>query len=223
MDAGVVVGFAAAVLAIVLIVQNSGILRAEETVVSVVFEDVPADQPHRAAIEQAAQLGLLQPVSDTVFGPAEPVTREKLAGSLVKMMDWAVAEDEEEVFSDIEGDPQQLDDADYVAVVAQRSVMSGTTDDPPAFKPDDQVSLLTFVVVLNRALGTRLAEPPIRNPDIDARPVAEEAREALQRVNAAGFFKDSGVDLAADDLTVPLTKEVAAVVLINAYKEISGG
>ncbi len=218
-----VVGFACAVLAVVLIVQSSGILGADETSANAVFEDVPLDHPHRVAIEQATQLGLLQPASDTLFGPAEPVTREKLAGSLVRLMEWSVAQDEEEVFSDVEGDPEQLDDADYVAVVAQRSVMSGTADDPPAFKPAQQVSLETFVVVLNRAFANRLSEPAIRNPDIDARPVTEEVREALQRVNAAGLFRDTAIDLGADDLTVPLTKDVAAEVLANAHRELSGG
>lgn len=222
MNLAVLAGFAGGIVAVILIVQASGILTEQDSVANVVFEDVTEDNPHQESIEEASRLGLVRPSSDTIFGPADPVTREELAVSVVKLMEWPVADDEDEVFSDVEGDPEQLDGADYIAVLAQRAVMSGTTDDPPAFLPDEAVTVATFAVVLSRALKERLELPALRNVEIDAQPVSDETRDALQLMHTAGYFEGSGVDLTTDDIADIVIREVEAVVLVNAHRDLSG-
>ena len=214
----VVLGFLAAVGGVYLLVQYSGFLEGGRTQVAVNFTDIPENHRHRRQIMAAVDAGLLEPATATTFGPADPVTRAQFAVALVTAMGWSVGPDEKEVFADVEGGSGQVDPADYIAVVAQKNVMSGVAGDPPTFLPDQPVTLEQAFRVMLRAVGDRLPEPAQIDTVITAMTGSDELRKAVQTAKNAKILDDSGITPGATDFSQPLTKETAAVLLANLRK-----
>lgn len=220
MKFAVVLGFLAAVGGVVLLVQDSGLLSGEHAQVVVVFSDIPENHRHRRQILAAVDAGLLEPATNTTFGPGDPVTRAQFAVALAKAMGWPVGPDEKEVFSDVEGGSAQVDPADYIAVVAQKNIMSGVAGDPPKFLPDQPVTLEQAFRVMLRAVGDRLAEPAQIDTVIVAMAGPDELKKAVQTAKNAKILDDSGITPGATDFTQPLTKETAAVLLANLRRAL---
>jgi hypothetical protein len=186
----------------------------------VVFTDIPENHRHRRQILAAVDAGLLEPATSTTFGPGDPVTRAQFAVALAKAMGWPVGPDEKEVFSDVEGVSGQVDPADYIAVVAQKNVMSGVAGDPPKFLPDQPVTLEQAFRVMLRAVGDRLAEPAQIDTVIVAMAGPDELKKAVQTAKNAKVLDDSGITPGATDFSQPLTKETAAVLLANLRRAL---
>ncbi len=215
----VVLGFLAAVGGVLLLVQSSGVLRGGNRVV-VVFADIPENHRHRSQILAAVNAGLLEPATSTTFGPGDPVTRGQFAVALAKTMGWSVGPDEKEVFSDVEGGSGKVDAADYIAVVAQKNIMSGQAGDPPKFLPGQPVTLDQAFRVMMRAAGDRIDEPSQIDTVIAATTWSDELKKAVQAAKDAKILDDSGITPGATDFAQPLTKETAAVLLANVRRAL---
>lgn len=216
----VVLGFLAAVGGVALMVQNSGVLSGGRNRVTVAFVDIPQNHRHRSQILAAVNAGLLEPTTSTTFGPGDPVTRGQFAVALAKTMGWSVGPDEKEVFSDVEGGSGKVDTADYIAVVAQKNIMSGQAGDPPKFLPGQAVTLDQAFRVMMRAAGDRIAEPSQIDTAIAATNWSDELKKAVQAAKDAKILDDSGITPGATDFAQPLTKEMAAVILANMRRAL---
>jgi len=216
----VVLGFLAAVAGVFLLVQSSGVLSGGRGRVVVVMTDIPENHRHRRQILAAVDAGLLEPATSTTFGPGDAVTRAQFATALAKTMDWSVGSDEKEIFSDVEGTPEEVDPADYVAVAAQKNVMSGVAGDPPKFLPGQPVTLEQAFRVMLRAVGDRIAQPAEIDTVIAAMPGPDELKLAVQTAKDAKILDDSGITPGATDFSQPLTKETAAVLLANLRRAL---
>jgi S-layer homology domain len=216
----VVLGFLAAVAGVYVLVQNSGVLGGGRTQAVVSFSDIPANQRHRVQILAAVNAGLLEPATSTTFGPADPVTRGQFAMAVAKAMGWPVGPDEKEVFSDVNGVSGQVDPTDYIAVVAQKNVMSGVPGDPPKFLPDQPVTLEQTFRVMLRAAGDRLPAPTQIDAVIAAMDWPDELKKAVQTSKNAKILDDTGITPGATDFSKPLTKETAAVLLANLRRAL---
>lgn len=216
----VVLGFLAAVVAVVLLVQNSGFLGGGRSQAVVNFSDIPENHRHRRQILAAVDQGLLQPVDSTTFGPADPVTRSEFAQAVVAAMGWSAGTDEKQVFSDVTGQPGVVEPADYIAVVAQKNVMSGAAGDPPKFLPDQPVTLEQAFRVMLRSVGDRLPQPAELDATIQGLSASEELKKALQMAKSAKILDDSGITPGATDFSQPLTKETAAVLFSNLRRAL---
>lgn len=215
----VVLGFLAALAGVFLLVQHSGALGGR-TRAAVSFSDIPQNHRHRRQILAAVDGGLLKPATNTTFGPGDPVTRAQFAIALAKTMGWSVGPDEKEVFSDVEGGSGQVDPADYIAVAAQKNVMSGLTGDPPKFLPGQPVTLEQAFRVMLRAVGDRIAEPAQIDTVIAATTWSDELKKAVQTAKNAKILDDTGITPGATDFSQPLTKETAAVLLANLRRAL---
>lgn len=216
----VVLGFLAAVGGVFLLVQYSGAFGGGQTQVATSFTDIPENHRHRVQILAAVDAGLLKPATSTTFGPGDPVTRAQFAMAVAKAMVWPVGPDEKEVFSDVQGGSGQVDPADYIAVVAQKNVMSGVTGDPPKFLPDQPVTLEQAFRVMLRAAGDRLAKPAQIDTVIAAMTWSDELKQAVQTAKNAKILDDTGITPGATDFSQPLTKETAAVLFANLRRAL---
>ncbi|MHB8868235.1 MAG: S-layer homology domain-containing protein [Thermoleophilia bacterium] len=220
----VVVAFAGAVFALYSLIQGSGVLGDVEEVVPLSFEDVPAEYVHTGIILESVEKGLVVPASPTRFGPGDRVTRGEFAGVVVRTLEWPVEADETHSFIDVTGDPEVVDESDYIAVVATKGVMGGAGDSPPTFAPTVPIPMRHLIVVFARAAGDALPEPPAtQDPDVQALSVNEETRAAYQRLAAAGIL--DGVDLDADDaaLEAEVDREQVAIVAVNLRRFLTDG
>ncbi len=219
----VVLGFFAMAAALFAVVRTSGFFDGDtSTTASVSFVDVPQNYRHRPQIEAAVKRDLIEPASPTRFGIEVPVTRQEFAVAIVKAMGWSVGADENEVFADIEGTPGKVDPADYVAVVAQKNVMSGTAGDVPKFRPNDPVTIEQAIRVIVRAGGGRLKQPEVPDAAIATLIVSEELKKALQVSKESKLLDNTGITAGATDFSKPLTKELASVLFANLEKAFSG-
>lgn len=220
----VVVAFGAAVFALYTLIQGSGVLGGdrEPATTPASFEDVPADYAESDRIHEAVDTGLVTPASSLRFGPSDAVTRGEFAGVVVRTMGWDVGPDETHTFADVTGDPDVVDEADYIAVVATKGVMGGAGGVPPTFSPSDPVQVRHLLVVLARAAGTALPEPTTPDRRIEALPVSDEIRSAYQRLSAAGIL--DGVDLDSADTTLvsAADREQVAVMAVNLHRLLRG-
>lgn len=216
----VVLAFLAAVLGVSLLVQDSGVLSGGRTRAATSLSDIPQNHRHRRQIVAAVAEGLLEPATSTRFGPGDPVTRAQFAMALVKAMGWPVGLNEKEVFSDVKGATGKVDPADYIAVVAQKNVMSGVAGDPPKFLPDQAVTLEQVFRVMVRAVGDRLSKPGKLDPVIVAMPGSDELKKAVQTAKNNKVLDDTGITPGATDFSKPLTKETAAVLFANLRRAL---
>ncbi|MCZ7662043.1 MAG: S-layer homology domain-containing protein [Thermoleophilia bacterium] len=211
----VLLAFAGAVVSAYTLVRSSGILGTTGVPAVPEFADIPLEDPQRVAIEKAVQLGLVKPSSDQEFGPLELVTRAAFAEGVVAAMDWKVTKDEQQPFADVEGRADQLDPADYVAVVYREGVMSGPAADPPEFQPNDPVLLSHAVIVAVRAGGSNVKEPTIPAEDIDALDLPDGLKSALQAAAHSGLLAGTGIDPQTSDFQKPAAKAQVAALLVN--------
>jgi hypothetical protein len=122
------------------------------------FPDVPEDAWFAAAVEQAADLGIMSAADDGRFLPDQPVTRWEMAVSLVRAL-----EGEDEllpawgVFADV---PMASDYASHVERAWQLGITLGCSSDPLSFCPDEITTRGEMASFLARGLGLDPMVPP---------------------------------------------------------------
>ncbi|HZK49702.1 MAG TPA: S-layer homology domain-containing protein [Thermoleophilia bacterium] len=211
----VVAAFAAAVAAVYMLVQNSGIIdrTSDETTSSTAT--APTDYVLGGPIDEAVTTGLMSLSGPSRFGPTESVSRGEFAGVVVRTMGWDVAADEAQDFADVVGDPEVLDEADYIAAVAARAVMRGTGGVPAAFMPDQPVMVGHVLVVFARAAGDALPEATEVDPSLLQVRVDDETLSAYRRLAAAGILADVSLDSADETLSNDADRQQVAVMAVN--------
>ncbi|MHB0978479.1 MAG: S-layer homology domain-containing protein [Thermoleophilia bacterium] len=214
----VVIAFAGAAFALYTLIQGSGVLDGSTQETPVAFEDVPAEYAQSERILEAVEKGLVKPSSSTRFGPSEGVTRGEFAGVVVRTLDWEVRADETHTFSDVTGDADVVDEADYIGVVATKGVMGGVGGVPPTFAPTDSIQMRHVLLVFARAAGDHLPEPQTPDPAIQALPVSDEISDAYQRLEAAGILGGTGLEPTESALMAEADREQVAVIAVNLHR-----
>lgn len=218
----VVVAFAGAVFALYSLIEGSGVLGGVEEVEPISFDDVPPEYAESGRILEAVEKGLVLPAAPARFGPADTVTRGEFAGVVVRTLGWDVIAAETHTFADVAGDPDVIDEADSIAVVATKGVMGGAGGVPPTFAPADPVQVRHVLVVFVRAADEML--PAVGTPDreIDALPVSAEIRDAYQRLAAAGILDGVEFDPADTKLISEANREQVAIIAVNLQRFLAG-
>jgi hypothetical protein len=211
---GVLAGFLVAVFVFYQLLSQAGVIGDRVAVDQSRFEDVPLDSPFRPAVEEVAQRGIMEGISAELFAPQAAVTRGQFATILVKAMEWQVTPDESSPFGDVENQPV-LDTGDYIAVVNQRSIMTGNPGEPPTFSPESEVSLEQAVVAVVRAGGDELEQPITREASIDARSYNQSLKDALQVAVRNGLLTGTGIDPEVGQFHNPAQRQQLAALLVN--------
>lgn len=211
----VVIAFAVAVFALYTLIQGSGVLDGSTRVKPIAFEDVPAEYAQSGRILEAVEKGLVKPSSPSRFGPSDRVSRGEFAGVVVHTMEWEVRSDETHAFSDVTGDADVVDEADYISVVATKVVMGGVGGVPPTFAPTDSIQVRHVLLVFARAAGNALPETQTSDPAIQALPVSDEIRDAYQRLGAAGILDGTDLEPTESVLMAEADREQVAVIAVN--------
>jgi len=159
-------------------------------------------------------LGIMSGMTESAFGPEEAVTRGEMAEVIVKTMKWSLTEAGQAEFADVEREPG-ADRADYVGVVNAKGIMTGTTDSPPRFLPDEEVTLGQLVVIAVRAGGEELSSPSGSDPGVEAVRATRVVKDALYVALANGLLDQTGIDLAAADMGAPVLREQVAQMMLN--------
>lgn len=241
LNLAILAAFAIAVYTMYTLIQNSGILGESEdgAVSESMFIDVPDTDPHAADLQDAAILGLVETSSPTRFGVREPVTRGDLSFTVVKTLGLEVPVDGVHAFADVEGDPEVLDQSDYIAVAVDRGFMTGMGGDPPLFEPDTTTSVGEVLVVFATAGGealpeaspeetsttdTTAADTSTTEPTTDTTAAAgtegesqpsPEVLDAHARLTAAGILDDLDVETTDEALSAGARKELVALIAVN--------
>lgn len=218
----VVIAFAGAVFALYTLIQGSGVLDASVQEEPIAFQDVPAEYAQSERILEAVEMGLVKPSSTTRFGPSERVTRGDFAGVVVHTLGWGVRAKETHTFSDVTGDADVVDEADYIAVVATKGVMGGAGGVPPTFAPTDPIQVRHVLLVFARAAGDHLPEPQTLDPAIQGLPVSDEIRDAYRRLAAAGILDGTGLEPSESTLGTEADREQVAVIAVNLHRFLAG-
>lgn len=218
----VVIAFAGAVFALYTLIQGSGVLDGSVQEAPIAFEDVPAEYAQSERMLEAVEKGLVKPSSTTRFGPSEGVTRGEFAGVVVRTLGWEVRADETHTFSDVTGDADVVDEADYIGVVATKGVMGGVGGVPPTFAPTDSIQVRHVLLVFARAAGDSLPEPQTSDPAIQAHPVSDVIRDAYQRLEAAGVLEGADIQPTESALGAEADREQVAVIAVNLHRFLAG-
>ena len=119
------------------------------------FDDLPADDVHRLAVNQLAALGVTRGLDASTFDPAGTVRRDQMASFLVRVLELASGRAlpaGDVSFTDVGGD-NHLDDIDKVAGVGVTAGVDSTHFDPSGAVRRDQMASF-----LARALSLLVAE-----------------------------------------------------------------
>jgi hypothetical protein len=172
---------------------RSGLLR---------FDDVAADNPHRAAIERLAAAFVTQATG--AYRPGELVTRAQMASFLLRALELPPATGPCTRFSDV---PPTDPHACAIQALAERGLVAGGTDG--RYRPLDPVSRAEMAVFLVRALQLPLgAVPP---PDSASHPHAA----SIGAVMAAGVATGFADGTYRPDL--PVSRDQMASFLVRAF------
>jgi hypothetical protein len=211
---GVLAAFLVAAFVFYQLLQSAGVIGERVVVDQSVFEDVPLDSPYRPAIEEVAQRGIMAGVSEELFAPEEALSRGEFARVLVEAMEWQVTADEKQPFGDVVSRPV-LDTADYIAVINQRNVMTGSPGEPPTFSPEAHVSYEQVIVALVRAGGDDLDQPISRETAIDARDYSQALKDALQVAVRNGLLSGTHIDPEVGQFHEAAQRQHVAALLVN--------
>lgn len=127
------------------------------------FTDVPENAWYASAVEQAAELGIMDG-DDGRFRPSDPVTRSELAASLVRAFEgesdllpaWGV-------FADV---PVTMPFAAHIERLWDLGVTTGCSTEPLGFCPDELATRDEVASFLARALGLDPMTPPPRSETV---------------------------------------------------------
>ncbi|MNJ48347.1 Endoglucanase precursor [compost metagenome] len=114
------------------------------------FKDVRQGSWYAGYVAAAKEKGLISGLSESSFGPNQPITRQELATILVRMQGQTLANAEDGAASTsnrVLKDREQVSDwaADYVEAAIQSGLMSGDGD---YFHPQQQVTREMAAVVI---------------------------------------------------------------------------
>ncbi|WP_110930792.1 DUF4430 domain-containing protein [Paenibacillus bouchesdurhonensis] len=114
------------------------------------FKDVSQGSWYAGYVAAAKEKGLISGLSESSFGPNQPITRQELATILVRMQEQTLANAEDGAASTsnrVLKDREQVSDwaADYVEAAIQSGLMSGDGD---YFHPQQQVTREMAAVVI---------------------------------------------------------------------------
>ncbi|MFP4635031.1 MAG: S-layer homology domain-containing protein, partial [Nitriliruptoraceae bacterium] len=125
------------------------------------FDDVPPDNVHRDAIEQLAEIGVVQGVTEDTYDPDAPVSRDQMASFLLRATAWYQDTEVEE----LTGGATNFDDigssahAEAIAGIYHLGITYGTKADvsgaryePAAMVTREQMA--SFLVASSRAMLT---------------------------------------------------------------------
>jgi hypothetical protein len=119
------------------------------------FSDVPGTDPYRTAVLGLRDAGVVagypRSGGGADFRPDAPLTRAQFAKMLAVALQVPVSEDLVAPFTDLgSDDPAGLYPHDYIAALAQRGILQGTS--PGHFSPDGTLSRAQMVTLVVRAL-----------------------------------------------------------------------
>ena len=112
------------------------------------FIDIPPANTHAGAIAAIVEAGITQGVSETMFAPSTPVTREQMATFLTRGFDLDIPEEIDLPFTDVSAGSTH--EASIAALLDAR-ITAGRTE--TTFAPGDQVRRDEMATFLARALG----------------------------------------------------------------------
>lgn len=220
----VLAGFLVALGGFYTVLQQSGVLGEEAGGGAPVFADVGEDHPQRAAIEEVTQDDIMEPSTDDLFNPEMPITRSDFTMVVVKTMGW-----DEEVQADLRSDFTDVeqrefkDEGDYIALIASKGIMSGVSNDPPEFGPDQDLQTGHAIIVFVRAARDQLPEPsPAMDPEIEALPYTSGVEEALNVALTNDLLVGTGIDPLDTDMEAPITRAQVAALAANVRHGIEG-
>lgn len=152
------------------------------------FVDVASGNPHARAVACLAHWNIARGVSETHYGPSNPVTRQQMASFIVRLVGdtgGVLAEHPADYFRDDDGALQAVD----INRLAEAGIVSGTS--PGRFDPQGMVTRAQMAVFLTRAYDYRAREQGVallpagadHFPDDDQTPL----EPAIDKAAAAGF------------------------------------
>jgi hypothetical protein len=211
LNIAVLAAFGIAVYAMYTLVQNSGVLgrSAEEVTVKSMFVDIPDTHPQLEELQDAAILGLVETSAPDRYGVREPVTRGDLATVAIKTVGLRVPVDGVQSFADVQGDPEMLDESDYVALAVEQGYMSGFGGDPPLFDVDADSSVGEVMIVFARVGGDALTDAAAGEVTPTDTTAVEGAVEASTTTTAAEASPEGTGEAAAAPEAVPLDAQSA--------------
>lgn len=187
---------------------------------AVPFTDMTPDDWFYSAVQSLWEAGLVTGITDSTFGPDEPLTRGMFVTMLGRMepeTDQASGKTSETGFSDVDGTAYY---APYVAWGSQNGILFGF--DADTFKPDAPITREQAVTILWRYEAYKGGADAAADTDIDissyadAAAVSEYAVPALQWACGAGLVKGSPEGTLEPQRNI--TRAEAAVLLERMIK-----
>lgn len=186
------------------------------------FSDVPAGDPHAAAIEDLSSRGITNGFPDGSFGPTQAVTRQQFAKMIVYALGLPATTADVCRFSDValsRGDDLYPDH--FVAVAAANGITRGYADG--TFGPYNAIERVHAVTMLIRALEriypAALDVPPQGSPfEGDWGDLYGEQRDHAALALSNGLLDGLDVSGVARDPRTPMLRGEVAQVLSNMMR-----
>ena len=180
------------------------------------FPDVPASDPHSAAINELASRNIIGGYGDGDFGPGDPITRQQFAKMVVLTCSYPVSESDVCPFTDVQrSGAASLYPDNYVAVCAAKGISVGKT--AALFDPYSDITRYEVVTMLVRAADD-LDPHLLAAPPADWVGNATWAGDATHGTNAARAEYNgllAGLDLPALNPSGKMNRGETAQVLYN--------
>jgi hypothetical protein len=129
------------------------------------FEDVSDDNPHVAAINRLAQVGIVEGREDNTYGPGEPVRRDQMASFIARAIRHSTLQDrssDEDQFDDVdEGNPHW----ENVNGLHVEGIVFGVAEG--LYAPAETVRRDAMSAFVMRALDLYVDEGHASPPDVD--------------------------------------------------------
>lgn len=135
------------VLGLVLVLACAGAAPA------LAFDDVPADHPYAAAIDELSTQGVVVGYANGAFGLDDPVLRQQFAKMIVISLGLPVTENDLSPFGDVNvGGPDTFYPDNYVAVAAAQGIVKGSNQGTTrVFRPWESTTRGQMITMVVRA------------------------------------------------------------------------
>lgn len=149
------------------------------------FSDVSDKHWAYADIYELKQRGILSGISENVFAPESPVTREQAVKLICEVFGYA-AENTKTLYSDV---PENAWYAPYIASASENSIINGIGDN--TFGVGMPIKRQELCTVIYRCLGGKMNAELDFNDNDDIDEYAKEAVAYLSMYNIIGGFDDN--------------------------------
>jgi poly-gamma-glutamate synthesis protein (capsule biosynthesis protein) len=172
----------------------------------------------KLSVEDLASSGLINGISDTEFGPDQPVTRAQLAQLLMSAL-GRVGQGADGGFTDIPADSWAKQAADSAKSLG---VISGFEDG--TFRPDDAVTREQAFAIAARILSKELKYRDVSSADTvlaefgDAASISSHAKDDIAKAFKAGLFNRSATGLLNPQAAI--SRAEAAVLLRQLFSKL---